>query len=160
MNKVGAQQTQGETKPETGSMNKLNNIDTVKGFFAAQYAGDFDKAFQQYALPNFQWIVASADNDSLREAIPWAGYTHRGKEGYVRLVTLLFSEFEPLIFEQQRYTDAGDRVFVEGHFQFRHRETGKLADSDWVARFDMQDGRILGGQFYENTAAVAAARLA
>lgn len=136
------------------------NIQTVQKFLEAQYAGDFDLAFQAYAQPNFQWIVSSNNNESLRAAIPWAGYTHQGKEGYIRLVTLLFSEFEALEFEPGRYTDADDRVFVEGHFIFRHRTTGKIADSDWVARFDMQDHRITGGQFYENTAAVADARKA
>lgn len=136
------------------------NIQTVQKFFEAQYSGDFDLAFQAYAQPNFQWVVSSGNNETLRAAIPWAGYTHQGKEGYIRLVTLLFSEFETLEFNPRRYTDAGDRVFVEGHFIFRHRKTGKIADSDWVARFDMQDHYIIGGQFYENTAAVADARKA
>lgn len=136
------------------------NIQTVKHFFAAQYAGDFDTAFRDYAAPDFGWIVGSADNEALKNAIPWAGYTHHGKEGYLSLTAMLFAEFEPLEFEQRHYTDAGDRVFVEGHFVFRHRETGLLADSDWIARFDMQDGRIRGGQFYENTADVARARMA
>lgn len=135
-----------------------SNAEIVQKFLEAQYAGELDRAFQSYAQPNFQWIVSSGNNESLRAAIPWAGYTHQGQEGYVRLVTLLFSEFEALEFEPSRYTDAGDRVFVEGHFTFRHRQTGKIADSDWVARFDMEDGRISGGQFYENTAGVAAAR--
>lgn len=136
------------------------NVETVQKFFEAHYAGDFDRAFQAYAQPNFQWIVSSSSNESLRAAIPWAGYTHQGKEGYIRLVTLLFSEFEVLTFEPSRYTDAGDLVFVEGHFTFRHRQTGKIADSDWLARFDMEDGRITGGQFYENTVGVAEARRA
>lgn len=139
-------------------MKTLTNIQTVQKFFEAQYAGDFDRAFQSYAHPNFQWIVGSGGNEILREAIPWAGYTHKGKEGYIRLTTLLFSEFEALEFKPGHYTDAGERVFVEGHFTFRHRQTGKIADSDWIARFDMRNGLITGGQFYENTAGVAQAR--
>lgn len=141
-------------------MTTLNNTQIVQKFFEAQYAGDFDVAFQSYAQPNFLWVVSSRQNEALRTSIPWAGYTHQGKEGYIRLVTLLFSEFEALEFEPRHYTDAGDRVFVEGHFIFRHRQTGKIADSDWIARFDMQAGRIAGGQFYENTAGVAEARRA
>ena len=133
-------------------------IQTVQKFLELQYAGEFDQAFQAYASPHFQWTVSSGGNEALRAVIPWAGYTHQGKDGYIRLVTLLFSEFEALEFEPNRYTDGGDRVFVEGHFTFRHRKTGKIADSDWIARFDMDAGRIKGGQFYENTAGVAAAR--
>ena len=141
-------------------MKTLTNTQIVQDFFAAQYAGEFDRAFKDYVHADFQWIVGSENNQDLRAVIPWAGHIHQGKEGYIRLTTLLFSEFEALEFEPQHYPDAGDRVFVEGHFTFRHRKTGKIADSDWIARFDMDAGRIVGGQFYENTAGVAAARQA
>lgn len=135
-----------------------SDTEVVQGFFAATYAGDFDSAFRDYARPEFTWIVGGADNADLRRAIPWAGCVHVGQEGYLRLANQLFSEFETLSFEARRYAEAGAAVFVEGHFTFRHRETGRLADSDWIARFDMKDGRVAGGQFYENTAAIAAAR--
>lgn len=141
-------------------MTDTPNVTAVKGFLDAQYAGDFDKAFGDFAHVHFTWVVSTANNDALRAAIPWAGYEHKGKEGYIRLTTLLFSEFEALEFSPSRFTDAGDAVFVEGRFVFRHRETTELAVSDFIARFDMRDGRIAGGQFYENTAAVAAARKA
>ncbi|NIA72095.1 SnoaL-like domain-containing protein [Pelagibius litoralis] len=141
-------------------MTDTPNIHAVKGFLEAQYAGDFDKAFAEFAQPDFQWIVSTGENEDLRGSIPWAGYVHKGKEGYVRLTSLLFSEFEALEFNSARFTDAADRVFVEGRFVFRHRETAKIAVSDFLARFDMCDGRITGGQFYENTAGVADARKA
>jgi uncharacterized protein len=135
------------------------NAEIVKSFFAATYAGDFERAFRDCAHPDFAWIVGSATNDDLRRAIPWAGHALTGREGYLSMTNTLFSEFESVRFEARRYIDAGDSVFVEGHFTFRHRETGRLADSDWLARFDMKNGRIAGGQFYENTYAVAAARV-
>lgn len=141
-------------------MTDTTNIKAVKGFLDAQYDGDFDKAFGDFAHPHFKWIVSTAANDELRAAIPWAGYEHKGKEGYIRLTTLLFSEFEALEFHPATFTDTGDAVYVEGRFVFRHRETTKIAISDFIARFDMRDGRVAGGQFYENTAAVAAARMA
>lgn len=141
-------------------MTDSRNIQAVRGFLDAQYAGDFDAAFRDFAQPDFRWIVSTANCDELREAIPWAGYEHRGKDGYIRLTSLLFSEFEPLEFNASRFTDGGDAVFVEGRFVFRHRETAKLAVSDFLSRFDMRDRRIAGGQFYENTAAVAEARRA
>ena len=136
------------------------NVQAVRGFLTAQYAGDFETAFRDFALPDFRWIVSTADNDDLRAVIPWAGYSHDGKEGYVHLTNCLFSEFEALEFNPSRFTDAGDMVFVEGRFVFRHRKTAKIAVSDFVSRFDMRDGRIAGGQFYENTAAIADARKA
>lgn len=139
-------------------MSETGNIMAVKGFLDAQYAGDFDRAFGEFAQPDFTWIVSTAANDELRASIPWAGYEHKGKEGYVRLTTLLFSEFEALEFTPSKFTDADESVFVEGRFVFRHRETAKIAISDFIARFDMRDGRISGGQFYENTAGIAEAR--
>ncbi|MEO1658441.1 MAG: nuclear transport factor 2 family protein [Pseudomonadota bacterium] len=141
-------------------MTDTANITAVKGFLEAQYAGDFDRAFGAFAQPDFNWVVGTASNDDLRSQIPWAGHEHKGKEGYIRLTTQLFSEFESLEFAPSRFTDIGGSVFVEGHFVFRHRETTKLAVSDFIARFDMRDERIVGGQFYENTAGVAAARKA
>lgn len=141
-------------------MTNSPNIQSVRGFLDTQYAGDFETAFRDFAQPDFRWVVSTADSDDLRALIPWAGYEHKGKEGYIRLTNCLFSEFEPLEFNPSRYTDVGDTVFVEGRFVFRHRETAKIAVSDFVSRFDMRDGRIAGGQFYENTAAIAEARRA
>ena len=139
------------------SSKAMNNSEVVKAFFAATYAADYDRAFADYARPEFTWTVSSED-ERLRAAIPWAGYPHIGRDGYVNLTRMLFNEFEPLSFEAERYFDAGDTVFVQGHFALRHRVTGKVAETDWLARFDMRDGCIAGGQFYENTYAVAAAR--
>lgn len=140
-------------------MSETPNIEAVKGFLEAQYNGDFDTAFSEFAQPGFSWVVSTAGNDGLRAVIPWAGYSHQGKEGYIRLTTMLFSEFEALEFNPIKFTDAGESVFVEGRFVFRHRETTKIAVSDFLSRFDMRDERIIGGQFYENTAAIAAARV-
>jgi len=134
------------------------NITVAKGFFAAQHCGELDDAFAAYVHPDFRFVVSCTCNDELRAAIPWAGYEHRGREGYQRLTALLFSEYELLACETTRFTGADNQVFVEGHFRMRHRETAKIADSDFLARLEMRNGKIASGQFYENTAAVAAAR--
>ncbi|MEM8795414.1 MAG: ketosteroid isomerase, partial [Pseudomonadota bacterium] len=112
-------------------MTGTTNITAVKGFLDAQYAGDFDKAFGEFAHAHFKWVVGTAANDELRAAIPWAGYEHKGKEGYIRLTTLLFSEYEPLEFNPSKFSDTNDTVYVEGRFVFRHRETTKVAISDF-----------------------------
>jgi uncharacterized protein len=138
----------------------LSNTKVVEGFLKCQYEGDFDTAFGSFASPDFVWVVGSAENENLTAAIPWAGRRLEGKAGYIELVELLFGEFEPLKFDPYRFTDVGFAVFVEGNFKFRHRRTMKIADSDFIARFDMADGRIKGGQFFENTYAVATARSA
>lgn len=141
-------------------MTDTANIITARKFFEAQYSGDLETAFREYVQPDFKFVVSSCNNEALRAVIPWAGYEHNGRAGYEHLTNLLFSEYEPLEFDTHRFSDTGDQVFVEGHFLFRHRETAKLADSDFIARFEMREGKIAGGQFYENTAAVADARKA
>lgn len=139
-------------------MQAPSNTETARRFFEAIYAGDFDGAFSRHAHKDYRFAVGSADSAELRAAIPWAGHPHLGQSGYAELMHQLFSEFEPLSFEAKSFVESGDKVFVEGHFRFRHRTTGKIAESDWLTRFDIRDGRIAGGQFYENTYAVAQAR--
>jgi ketosteroid isomerase-like protein len=139
-------------------MDTRSDVETARRFFEAIYAGDYDRAFCDFAHPDYRFVVGSSDNADLQAAIRWAGHVHAGQAGYAELTRQLFSEFEPLSFETRSYAETGDKVFVEGHFRFRHRNTGKTADSDWLVRFDMKEGRMAGGQFYENTYAVAAAR--
>lgn len=97
-------------------------------------------------------------NSELTAAIPWAGYEHKGLSGYKNLTELLFGEYEPLIFDARKFHDTGESVLVEGYFQFKHRITEKIAESDWIGRFDIKNGKIAGGQFFENTYAIASAR--
>ena len=139
--------------------NETPNVLAVQNFLKAQYEGDFDLAFGSYAnADKFTWVVGTANNEELREMIPWAGYMHRGKQGYIDLVTQLFGEFESLEFTPSSFVDTGSAVYVEGRFVFKHKVTQKHAVSDFLSKFNMEDNRIIGGQFYENTAAVAEAR--
>ena len=135
-----------------------SGVETVRGFLAATTAADYDQAFDKYARPEFSWVVGSTENPELQKVIPWAGHRHEGKEGYMRLAQQLFSEFESLSFDDRAYSEVRNQVFVEGHLIFRHRLTGKIVDSDWLARFTLKDGLIAEGHIYENTFAVAAAR--
>jgi uncharacterized protein len=140
-------------------MTSPSNVEVAKAFLEAQYKGEFDRGFQDYASSaGFSWVVSTDNNAALTALIPWAGFKHHGKEEYMELTKMLYSEFEVLEFQPRRFTDAGSCVFVEGDFKFRHYQTQRIAESDFVSRFDMVDGRITGGQFYENTAAVAEAR--
>jgi ketosteroid isomerase-like protein len=133
------------------------NTEIVRAFFAAQYAGELETAFDQFVHPDFRFVTGSLGED-LRAAIPWAGFVHEGRSGYLELTHGLYGEFEVESFEPKRFDEVADRVYVEGHFRCRHRVTGRIADSDWLARFDFRAQRIVSGQFYENTLAVAAAR--
>ena len=134
-----------------------SHTDMVKAFLTLQYEGKIEEAFQYYAAEDFTWVVSTRENKNLTVAIPWAGLTHKGLEGYKTLTGLLFGEFESLTFEPQEFHEINQKVFVVGYFKFRHRVTGKLAESDFIGLFDMREGKIAGGQFFENTYAVAVA---
>ena len=136
-----------------------SNTDIVKAFLALQYEGEIEEAFQNYATENFSWVVSTQENKELTAVIPWAGFTLKGLEGYNFLTSFLFGEFEALIYEPREFYEINDKVFMVGYFKFKHHKTGKLAESDFVGLFNMKEGRIEGGQFFENTYAVAAARL-
>ena len=123
----------------------LLNADRVREFFRLQYAGDYQEGFRRFAGDEFTFVTGSADNPELRHAIPWAGYDHVGRDGYADLYEKLFGEFDVESFEPRSFVEGGSKVYVEGHFRFRHKDTGKIADSDWCARFDMKNGRIVGG---------------
>ena len=134
------------------------NTDAVKRFFELQYSGKYEEAFSGFANPEFSWAVGMSANPELTAAIPWAGRRLNGVDGYKELTGQLFGEYEPLEFDARRYHDTGEVVFAEGYFKFRHRRTGKIAEAEFAMRFDMRDGRISGGQIYENTHGVAVAR--
>ncbi len=136
----------------------MNNIEVVQEFLRLQYEGKIEEAFTNHAAPNFKWIVSSGNNPALENAIPWAGMTHKGLEGYKNLTGLLFGEYEALEFDAKEFYEVQDKVFMTGHFKFKHYKTQKIADSDFVGLFHMKNGKIAGGQFYENTYAVAAGR--
>ena len=139
-------------------MTELTGIPMVKEFFRLQYEGDYEQAFRRFGGDGFVVVTSSDENKELIAAIPWAGYRHDGKEGYAELNGALFGEFDVEQFEPQHFSDAGERIFVEGHFRFRHKATGKIADSDFCCRFIVEDDKITAVQFYENTYGVAEAR--
>ena len=136
----------------------MSNTDLIKRFLELQYAGELDRGFDECAVEDFWWVVGSDGNAGLNAAIPWAGVRHHGRAGYLGFTRMLYGEFDVEDFSAHHFAEAGDRVYVEGHFRFRHKSTGRVADSDFLARFVVTDGRIAGGQFYENTFGVAAAR--
>jgi ketosteroid isomerase-like protein len=147
-------------KSEVVDRSKLGETGrVVYDFYEAVYADDFDRAFDDYVDENFTFVVGTANNPALNAQIPWAGVEHKGRSGFDELVTVLYGEFEPIVMEPRVFTETGDTVFLEGHFRFKHKVTGKFADSDWLAKYTVKDGRMQGGIFYENTAGVAAARI-
>ena len=140
------------------TITKLSGKEVVQNFLTLQYEGKVEEAFRNYADPGFKWVVSTNNNPELTKAIPWAGYEHYGLEGYKNLNALLFGEYEPIEFNTDEFYEVANKVFMMGNFKFKHRVTEKLAETDFIGVFNILDSRITGGQFYENTYAVAEAR--
>ena len=118
-------------------MKETNNIEVAKLFFAAIFAENFDRAFADYANSNFRFVAGSMDNPELQKAIPLvASYASAKQDTWWNDATAFFG-VRVSEFRGYPIPDAGDKVFVEGHFRFKHKQTGKIADSDWLTRFDM-----------------------
>ena len=49
-----------------------------------------------------------------------------------------FSEFSP-----REFFDAGDRVFVLGHYAATMRKTGRKAACDWLHMFTLRGGKVV-----------------
>lgn len=136
----------------------MDNKEIVKSFFGLMHQGEFEKAFNNYAATDLEWIVAMANSPDLTAAIPWDGVVHKGFVGFKKLNESLFGEFEGLAFQLEDSFAEGDTVVGFGHLRFKHKETQKVAESDFAIRITMRDGRIARGQFFENTFAIANAR--
>ncbi|WP_024802872.1 alpha/beta fold hydrolase [Nocardia sp. BMG51109] len=130
--------------------------DVVRRYFGHIYAGEIDAAAAMLH-PDFTWLVGT-ESAELTAAIPWAGQVWHGRDGLRDLVEMLFGEYESAEFQARDFYPVGGHVFVRGYFDFRHKSTRKRAAGDWLADFEVIDGAIRGGQFFENTYAVAAAR--
>lgn len=135
----------------------MTNKETVRAFYDFIYQGKVDQALSECATTDLEWLVA-IENSELNAEIPWTGIVHKGYDGFKELNEQLFGEFEAVLFEARDFFADGDTVIVFGTFKFEHRQTGKIADSDFAVRITMRDGKMARGHFFENTFGVAAAR--
>ncbi len=75
------------------------------------------------------------------------------------------SEFFKLVAENQDATDfsprdfhaSGEMVFVQGHYAWKIRKSGKAVASDWVHIFTVKNGRVTAFREFTDTAQFAQA---
>ena len=139
-------------------MEKNSKKELVKKLLSMQYGEGVDENFiKEHTIEDFSWVVGIV-NEELHKAIPWAGIIHKKMEGYYNLVNQLFGEYEVLEFLPKDFHETEKKVFVEGYFKFQHKKTKKIAETDYIMRFDFEEDKIVGGQMYENTFGVAESR--
>ncbi len=121
----------------------------VDEFFTAFGVGDLDHALS-LAHKNIE-IVATGP-----KSVPWYG-TYHGRDGFQQFLERLGGYTETEKFSVDRLISEQETVFAAGHLKHRITSTENVFESDWALRCAVRDGAIIEYQFFENTAAAAAA---
>jgi ketosteroid isomerase-like protein len=124
------------------------NIDIVKGFFAAIGSGDKQRVLALVA-EDIEWIIPGAD-------WPLAG-KHRAHAGVVDLLQKASEEVETAYPDPPEFVGQGDRVFVVGVATGKIKATNKPFTDDWVFDITVRDGKVTKIREYIDTQALARA---
>ena len=110
------------------------------------------------------WLGLMADDVKMRsitDGAPEMAFTRatHGKEDAVHSFTGLAADWEMIHFTAEEFIAQGDRVVVLSRVAFRHRRTGKVAESPKADVFRFRDGLIVEfHDFFDTARAFAAAR--
>jgi ketosteroid isomerase-like protein len=105
------------------------NVEIARRANAAFNRGDVDAALEVFA--------PDAELRDLANAPDQAGVT-KGTEAIRRAWTLWTAAFDQLVVEVEEWTDAGDAVVAEAHWQGRGKTSGMSID---VRQFDLYEFR-------------------
>ena len=123
-----------------------NNVQIVKGFFAAMGRGD-KQGLLELSAEDMEWIIPGED-------WPLAG-THRGHAGLADLLQkseMLETSTEPLEFIAQ-----GDRVLVVGVATGRIKATNRTFEDHFVFAITVRNGKLTNVREYVDTQVLARA---
>jgi len=121
----------------------------VDRFFTAFSAGDFERILE-IAHEDIT-VVATGPN-----SVPWYD-TYHGRDGLRQFLDRLDSATQTEAFAVDCLVSEGETVFAAGHLEHRITATGNVFESDWALRCAVQEGALVEYQFFEDTAAAAAA---
>jgi ketosteroid isomerase-like protein len=102
----------------------------------------------------------------LDEAIEWitpqmAGMpgsgTKNGHAGVAEFFQAVNDCWEFQAFEPREFIASGDLLAVQGYYRAKARQTGKVAESDWVMVWRFRDGKCIHFQEYTDTATLSQA---
>lgn len=128
-------------------MSTAQNVQTVKGFFAAIGRGDREALFKLVAQ-DIEWIIPGRDWPLAR--------TYHGRAGLVDLLETASRSLETAT-KPQEFVAQGDRVLVVGTATGRVKATNKPFEDDWVFAITIRDGKLTSIREYVDTQALARA---
>ena len=124
------------------------NIEIVKGFFAAIGSGDKQRLLALVA-EDIEWIIPG-------EEWPLAG-THHGHAGVAATLRKAAEEIETTYPKPPEFVAQGDRVFVVGVATGKIKATNKPFKDDWVFDVTVRNGKLTRIREYIDTQALARA---
>ena len=110
------------------------------------------------------WLDLMADDVRMRSITDGAGgmeftKANAGKAAVVAYFDGLAADWEMIHFNADEFIAQGDRVVVLSVVAFRHRKTGKVAESPKADVFRFRDGQVVEFfEFFDTAAALAATR--
>src|SRR5580700_930813 len=135
-------------KERRDSMSIEENIEIVKGFFAAIGSGDKQRLLALSA-EDIEWIIPG-------EEWPLAG-THRGHAGLADLLHKASEMVEISYPKPPEFVAQGDRVLVVGFARGRIKATNRTFEDHWVFDITVRDGKLTNVREYVDTQALARA---
>ena len=114
-------------------MSIQENVEVVKGFFAAIGSGD-KQGLLALVAEDIEWIIPGED-------WPLAG-THRGHAGLADLLHKASEMLETSFPEPPEFVAQGDRVLVVGIAAGKIKATNKPFKDNWVFDIAVRDGKV------------------
>jgi len=127
------------------------NVEVVRRWFDALRKGGSDAALRTYdesAAPRFEWRGGPAGRDMVGGDV-----VYRGREGLKRF----YDEIDRVVswwrFGEPEFKPYGERVVrVNAHLKLSWRESEVELEQDMAYVFELEDGKIVGGEAFRSAA--------
>lgn len=130
-------------------MSEQQNIQVIRDAYEAFKRGDVLKVLDGLT-DDVEWETLGPPE------IPYARTFH-GLDGAAEFFRILTQTEDVQKFEPQRFFAEGDMVVVLGRYEARVKNTGKVAQADFVHTFVFRNGKVAKYREYFDTAAYAKA---
>jgi hypothetical protein len=126
------------------------NTKIVQEMYAAFKAGDIQSLLNRVS-EDIDWMIQGPT-----EISPLMG-TRRGRDQVAEFFRKIDEVEEVQLFEPRDYIAQDDKVAVFGHYKARVKATNRIAESDFVHLFVLQDGKVVKFRELFDTAAALVA---
>ena len=110
------------------------SIEVVKQVYDAFDQGDMDRVLSLMS-DDVQWDHRGPPPTPIN-------HLYTGKEGVAQFFELFFATQEILDFQVHEFFESGNRVVALGFYSFRVKETGKTWETEYAAKWTVDDGLI------------------